>query len=191
MVFGTDQRRLAVEANRDAVKNRGVLTGREVKFGDEEVIVSKTDVKGVITYANDVFIRISGYSEAQLIGAPHSILRHPDMPRAVFKFLWERIAGGQETFAYVLNKARNGDHYWVFAHVTPSYDRAGKVVGYHSNRRCPDRSAIEKVRPLYAQLLELEQGAASKDEGMRRSLKALSDFVASTGMDYDALVFTL
>ena len=97
-------------------------TGRERMFGEDEIIVSKTDLKGRITYANSVFLRVAGYAEEDVLGQPHSMIRHPGMPRAVFKLLWETIAGGREIFAYVKNMARDGDHYWVFAHVTPSFD---------------------------------------------------------------------
>src|SRR5208282_4348758 len=109
-------------------------TGIERFFEEEEIIVSKTDLKGLITYANRVFVQISGYSEEELLGQPHSIIRHPSMPGSVFRLLWETIASGQEIFAYVNNMSKNGDHYWVFAHVTPTFGAAGEIVGYHSNR---------------------------------------------------------
>ncbi|HPV77190.1 MAG TPA: PAS domain-containing protein, partial [Gemmatimonadaceae bacterium] len=94
-------------------RSQVVPSGRERSFGEDEIIVSKTDLQGKITYANDVFIRVSGYEEDELLGAPHSIIRHPDMPRAVFKLLWDTLATGREVFAYVNNMARNGDNYWV------------------------------------------------------------------------------
>ena len=131
-------------------------SGRERTFGEDEIIVSKTDTRGVITYANHVFSRVSGYAVKELVGAPHSIVRHPDMPRCVFKLLWDTIAAGNEIFAYVLNLAKDGDHYWVLAHVTPSFDAAGAIVGYHRNRRTPLRSAVERVTPIYAALLAEE-----------------------------------
>jgi PAS domain S-box-containing protein len=114
---------------------RPTPTGRERTFDDEEIIVSKTDLSGRITYANDVFLRISGYTEAEVIGQPHSLIRHPDMPRSVFNLLWKTIGAGQEIFAYVVNMAKNGDHYWVLAHVTPTFGPAGDIIGFHSNRR--------------------------------------------------------
>jgi PAS domain S-box-containing protein len=118
-------------------------TGKERTFGEDEVIVSKTDIKGKILYGNEVFLKISGYPESEIVGAPHSILRHPHMPRCVFKLLWNKIEAGDEIFAYVMNMANGGDHYWVFAHVTPSFDAEGKIVGYHSNRRKPSPSQIQ------------------------------------------------
>jgi PAS domain S-box-containing protein len=166
-------------------------TGRQSHFGEEEIIVSKTDLRGIITYANDVFIRVSGYSEGELLGAPHSILRHPAMPRCVFKLLWDTIKGGNEIFAYVLNLAKDGSEYWVFAHVTPSYDLAGHLVGYHSNRRVPYPDALEKVKPLYAHLLAVEKRAASPNAGMEASFKAVVDMLQSQNTDYSRFVFSL
>ena len=112
-------------------------TGKEVFFPAGELIVSKTDLKGRITYANSTFCHIAGYSEAELLGQPHSIIRHPDMPRAVFRLVWDTIAAGREIFGYVKNMARSGDHYWVFAHVTPSFDAQGNIVAL--GQRQPQR----------------------------------------------------
>ncbi len=153
--------------------------------------MSKTDTKGRITYANDVFLAIAGYSEAELLGQPHSIIRHPDMPRAVFKLLWDMLFEGHEVFAYVKNMARSGDHDWVFAHVTPSYDAQGKLVAFHSNRRVPRRSVIDTIAPIYADLLRLEATHRNGKEALAASSKALADFVTSKNMGYDELVLAL
>jgi len=131
---------------------RPTPTQVERTFGEDEIIVSKTDTRGRITYANDVFCRVSLYSEDELLGQPHSLIRHPDMPRAVFQLLWDAIQAGREIFAYVVNLAADGAHYWVLAHVTPSFDPAGRVVGYHSNRRSPHRDAVTAASELYARL---------------------------------------
>ena len=166
-------------------------TGRVVSFGEDEIIVSKTDLRGRITYANDVFQRVSGYSEAELLRAPHSIVRHPAMPRCVFKLLWDSISAEREIFAYVLNLAKNGDAYWVFAHVTPSYDLQGRHVGYHSNRRVPHPDALAAVEPLYAMLLEEERRAANREAGMRSAVRCLQRLLSEKGCDYDEFVFAL
>ena len=110
-------------------------TGRERSFSADELIVSKTDPRGVITYANDVFLRVSGYDLDEVLGRPHNVVRHPEMPRAVFSLLWDALGSGQEIFAYINNLASNGDHYWLLAHVTPSQGPEDRVVGYHSGRR--------------------------------------------------------
>lgn len=166
-------------------------TGRESFFAEEEIIVSKTDLRGRITYANDVFLRVSRYSAEEVLGQPHSIIRHPDMPRCVFKLLWETIEAGGELFAYILNMAKNGDHYWVFAHVTPSFDAAGKIVGYHSNRRKPDPAQIAKIDPVYRMLLDEERRAEDRKQGMRLAHGKLAAMLQEQGVSYDQYVFTI
>jgi PAS domain S-box-containing protein len=107
------------------------VTGVERFFDD--IIVSKTDLEGKITYANRTFMEIAGFPDDKAcIGQPHNVIRHPDMPRAVFLLLWKTLQSDQEIFAYVINRALNGDHYWVLAHVTPSHDMNNNVIGYHS-----------------------------------------------------------
>lgn len=167
------------------------LSGRTLTFDEDEIIVSKTDLRGVITYANDVFVRVSGYSESELLGAPHNILRHPEMPACVFRLLWDTLGAGKEIFAYVNNRAKNGDNYWVFAHVTPSFDAGGQVVGYHSNRRAPYADALAQVKPLYASLLAEEQRHHRRDDGIRASLQTLQDLLAKAGLTYSEFVFSL
>lgn len=168
-----------------------VPIGREVTFDEDEIIVSKTDLKGRITYCNDVFIRVAGYDEDDLLGAPHSIIRHPDMPRTVFKLLWDTLGEGKEIFAYVVNLSRDGRHYWVLAHVTPSYDEAGRLVGYHSNRRVPNRKSVAAVEPLYRKLRELEESEPNRRDGMAKAAAYLNDVLTKAGVPYDEFVQTL
>ena len=167
------------------------LTGKERTFELDDVIVTKTDTKGTITYANDVFLAIAGLTEEQAIGAPHSIIRHPAMPRCVFKFLWDRVGGGEEIFAYVINMATNGDHYWVFAHVTPTLDGHGAIAGYHSNRRVPDRKAIAAIEPLYAALKAIEDRTSDRARGLSESTEALTSHLRQQKTTYDELIFSL
>lgn len=166
-------------------------TGVERTFAVDDVIVSKTDTKGIITYANDVFLDLAGLTEAEAVGAPHSVIRHPDMPRAVFKLLWDTIAKGEEIFAYVLNMAANGDHYWVFAHVTPTFAMDGGITGYHSNRRVPDRQALDAVKPLYARLKAIEDEAPDRAKGLSASVDFLVKLLRDKGVSYDEFVFSL
>lgn len=172
-------------------KYRAQPTQTERTFGEEEIIVSKTDPKGRITYANEVFQRVGLYNEAELLGEPHSILRHPDMPRCVFKLLWDTVERGEEIFAYVKNMAKNGDFYWVFAHVTPSFDAQNRIVAYHSNRRCPRREAIAKIEPVYRQLLDEENRHQDRKTGMQASHAMLVDLLTQNGIAYDEFVFSL
>lgn len=167
-------------------------TGREVFFPASELIVSKTDLKGRMTYVNRLFCKIAGYSEAQLLGQPHNLIRHPDMPRSVFRLLWDTIEERREIFAYVKNMNSAGDHYWVFAHVTPSYGLDGKIAGYHSNRRVPAPDLIKQViAPLYADVLAIERRHPNGKDAVAAGSKALTDFVASRKISYDELMFSL
>ncbi len=167
------------------------LTGNEQFFDENELIVSKTDTKGRITYANKVFLRVAQYAEAELLGKPHSIIRHPEMPRCVFKFLWDRIAEKHEVFAYVINRCKNGDHYWVFAHVTPTLDPNGRITGYHSSRRVPNSNALEIIKPLYKELLAIEQKHRTSREQWQASLPVLVGKLESMGFSYDELIFKI
>ncbi len=168
------------------------VTGVERFFDEQEIIVSKTDLKGRITYANDVFQKIAGFTEDELIGQPHSIIRHPHMPRCVFKLLWDTLAGGQEIFAYVINRCKNGDHYWVYANVTASRGRNGSIISYHSSRRAPDRTIVnEAIIPLYASLLKEEQRHRNARQGMEASFDLFKAVLAKKGMAYDEFVFSL
>ncbi len=169
-----------------------LLTGVERTFEPGEIIVSKTDLKGRITYANRVFLRLAGYDERDVLGAPHSIIRHPDMPRCVFKLLWDTIAAGSEIFAYVVNRSRNGDHYWVFAHVTPSFDTNGAINGYHSNRRVPDMNIVtNSIVPLYRTLLAEEQSVKNAKKGMAKATQTLVGLLADHKVQYDEFVLSL
>lgn len=96
----------------------------ELTFLESELIVSKTDTKGKITYGNELFLKLSGYEEKDILHKPHNIIRHPDMPKVIFKLLWDTLHNKQEIYAYVINRSKNGNFYWVFANVTPSYNRA-------------------------------------------------------------------
>lgn len=166
-------------------------TRTERHFDESEIIVSKTDERGRVTYANDVFLKVAQYHENEVLGQPHSIVRHPDMPRAVFKFLWDTIQTGEEVFAYVKNMAKSGDYYWVFAHVTATYDSSGKIIGYHSMRRLPDRAALAKIEPIYAALLAEEAKHANDRDGLAASFGMLVDLLKSNGVTYDQFVFSL
>jgi PAS domain S-box-containing protein len=172
-------------------KNDIYLSGVERSFGTDEIIVSKTDTKGRIIYANEVFLRMAGYSESEILNQPHSIIRHPDMPRCVFKLLWDTIETGKEIFAYVKNRSKSGDHYWVLAHVTPTFDKSGKIVSYHSNRRAPRREAVEKAEGLYKQLLAIEHSHSDRKVGMEAAFAAVVATLQNAGVPYDEFVFSL
>ncbi len=167
-------------------------TNTERFFAEDDIIVSKTDIKGRITYANQSFCHMAGYKEVELLGQPHSIIRHPDMPRAVFKLLWDAVLDRREIFAYVKNMSRNGDYYWVFAHVTPSYDSKGGVIGFHSSRRVPDRNVLTKtIIPLYTDILREEKRQQNGQKELAAGFDFVVNFLKSRNTSYDALIFSL
>lgn len=164
-----------------------VPTGVEEFFNEDEIIVSKTDTKGHITYGNEVFIKLAKFDESELLGAPHNIIRHPDMPKVVFKLLWETIENGKEINAYVINLAKDGSHYWVFANVTPSFDADGNIIGYYSVRRVPSQEVLkETIIPLYKKLKELEE-----EGGVEKSLEYLNSILEEAGKSYEEFIFSL
>lgn len=167
------------------------ISGNERVMADGDMIVSKTNLKGHITYANDVFLSIADFGLGDVIGKPHSVVHNSAMPRAIFKLLWSRIEKHREIFAYVVNRTKGGDYYWVFAHVTPSQNQAGEFVGYHSNRRKPDPRALAKIKELYAALLAEETRHANRKDGLVASWAMLEKFLEGKGMDYDEFVLSL
>lgn len=161
-----------------------VPTGKEISLGDNDFIVSKTDPQGKITYANKVFIQMSGYSERELLGTPHNVIRHPEMPRCVFRLLWKTIMDKRECFAYVMNLSKDGSHYWVAAHVTPEIT-ADKLIGYISVRRKPKPGVVQRdVQPLYAKLLQAERSGGGMEAGER----LLNQILQEKGVSYDAFI---
>lgn len=167
------------------------FTGFERSMGDQDIIVSKTNLKGLITYGNGVFLDIADYSVAEIIGKPHNIIRHPDMPKCVFKLLWDTIKAGNEIFAYVINQAKNGDYYWVFAHVTPSFDESHRMVGYHSSRRKPSAQAVEAVKGLYKALLDAERKASTGKEAIEAGVNLLQSILQGKGVSYEEFILSL
>ncbi|MDP6571895.1 MAG: PAS domain S-box protein [Rhodospirillales bacterium] len=166
-------------------------TGNEVFFDRDDLIVSKTDLKGRITYANHTFLEVAGYEESEVMGQPHNMIRNPNMPRAVFELLWTTIAKGEEIFAYVVNSSKNGDHYWVIAHVTPSKED-GSIVAYHSTRRVPNPQTIKTViEPLYDQLNSIEEKNPNRKEGIQESVSALMSILSDKGVSYNELIASL
>ena len=120
------------------------------------LIVSSTDLKGIISYANRTFCNIAGYSKQELTGKNHNIVRHPDMPKAAFKELWETIKAGKEWTGIVKNLRKDGLYYWVYSHITPVMDNKGRITGYTAARRPATGTEIEEVIPVYKALVEAE-----------------------------------
>ncbi len=153
---------------------------------ENDFIVSKTDTDGKITYCNQNFMKLAEYEEEELIGAPHNLIRHEKMPRGVFKLLWDRIYNKEEIFAFVVNKTKKGNFYWVYANVTASLDSHGNIIGYYSVRRKPNIDAISTVEALYAEMLKIE-----KDEGVDASIEYLTKLLDEKGVGYDEFIISL
>ncbi|NCS64601.1 MAG: aerotaxis receptor Aer [Hydrogenophilales bacterium CG03_land_8_20_14_0_80_62_28] len=171
--------------------SKAIPNRRERVLPDDAFITSKTDTRGKILYGNPIFIDLSGYSEDELLGAPHNIIRHPDMPRGVFKALWDTISAGKEFLGYVKNMSADGGFYWVYATVTPDFDAAGRITGYYSVRRKPRREAINLIEPIYRAMLAAET-RASGSQAPAEGLAVLQRLIQESGKnDYTAFVLDL
>ncbi len=130
----------------------------EIQLDPKRYIVSETDEKGKITFANDYFMEVSGYNQEELIGKNHNIVRHPDMPKVVFKLLWQTIKSGKNINAVVKNLAKDGRYYWIFTEFEIRKDTdTGAIIGYHASRKTISKHVIEIIAELYKELLEIEK----------------------------------
>ena len=152
----------------------------EIALDAKKYIISETDAKGKITYCNDYFKEISGYTESELIGSPHNIVRHPDMPRVVFKLLWESISQGKNINAVVKNLAKDGRYYWIFTEfeIKKNTD-TGEIIGYNASRKTISKYVIEVIAELYAKLLKIEKkdGIDASEDYLVKFLKEKGDNV--------------
>ena len=156
----------------------------EIKLDPKRYIVSKTDKHGIIEYGNDYFVEISGYTEPELLGKPHSIIRHPDMPKIVFKLMWDRINKAQNIMAVVKNLAKDGSYYWVVTEFEPKVDPiTNEIISHTAFRKAAPKKAVETMEPIYQKLLEIE-----KEGGMEASEKYLRGFLEEKGVTYDEFI---
>ena len=150
----------------------------EIELKNNVYIESDTDPKGIITYANDYFAEISGYTPEELVGQPHNIVRHPDMPKILFKILWDRLKEGKNFIAAVKNLAKDGRYYWVFTDFETVLDPKGDISGYKAVRKKISKHVTDILEPIYKKLVEVE-----REGGMEASEKYLNDFLAEQGDD--------
>ena len=171
----------------DATKN---ITNREKVMSSNDFIVSKTDIKGNITYCNRIFVEMAGWSRFELIGANHNIIRHPHMPKLAFKVLWDLVQAKKEFFGFVKNLRKDGGYYWVFAYITPDLDRNGNIIGYSSFRKKPSKKGIETLEPIYRELVDAEKrgGINASYELLKQTLNATDENIIDK---YQNLVFDL
>ncbi|MEA2110508.1 MAG: PAS domain-containing protein [Campylobacterota bacterium] len=151
----------------------------EIVLDPKRYLVSETDAKGVITYSNSYFREIVGYSEEELIGQPHSLIRHPDMPKLVFKLLWDTIGSGQNINAVVKNLAKDGRYYWVFTEFNIKKDAdSGEIIGYMASRKAVSKHVVAIISELYKNLLEIENS-----DGLDVAQEYLDKFLKEKGND--------
>jgi len=164
--------------------NHATPIENEIKLNPKRYIVSKTDSKGIIEYGNDYFSEVSGYSIEELIGQPHNILRHPDMPKVVFKMLWDRINKAQNIMAVVKNLAKDGSYYWVVTEFEAKVDPlSNEIISHTAFRKAAPKKAVDAMEPIYAKLLELE-----KTGGVEASEKYLRGYLEENNTTYDELI---
>lgn len=159
------------------------LQRSEIVLADNELIVSKTCLKGKITYANRRFMSIAGFSEQQLLQQSHNLIRHPDMPKAVYRLMWKTLQSGQEFFGFVKNLCADGRYYWVFANVTPDIDERGQTRGYYSVRRKAPESAISLIAELYQQMIAIEASGGGRS-AIDQSVAHLQNWLDQNCLDY-------
>ncbi|AXT60653.1 PAS domain S-box protein [Aquimarina sp. AD10] len=155
----------------------------EIILDTKQTIMSKTNPKGIIEYANDYFMEISGYEEFELIGQPHNVIRHPDMPKVIFKWLWERLKEKKNINALVKNLAKDGRFYWVITDFEVKLDDNGEIKSFSARRKAPPRSTIEKISALYKKILSIEQA-----RGVEIAEKYFVGFLEEKGMTYDEFI---
>ncbi|WP_130736137.1 PAS domain-containing protein [Flavobacterium sp. J27] len=167
--------------------NKPVLVDKEVTWDKSKVIMSKTDARGIIEYANEVFVDVCGYEDYELMGQPHNIIRHPDMPKVIFKVLWEKLQSGQNFHAIVKNLAKSGRYYWVITDFEISKNEEGVIENYFARRRAvPQEVITNHIEPLYKKLLQIE--AAS---GIQYSEKYLNGFLEEKNKTYVQYIMEL
>jgi PAS domain S-box-containing protein len=160
---------------------------KEIELDPKRYIVSKTDSKGFITYGNDYFVEISGYKESELVGKPHNIIRHPDMPQVIFKLMWDRIQTGQQMVAVVKNLAKDGRYYWVYTEFESKKDKlTNKIISYTAYRKAAPAKAVATIEPIYTKLLEIEA-----ESGMSGSRNYFIGFLEDRGVSYDEFINSL
>ena len=163
---------------------RPIPIDNEIKLSDKRYIVSKTDAKGVITYTNDYFVEICGYNEDELLGQPHNIVRHPDMPKVAFKLMWDRIKEGKNFIAVVKNLAKDGSFYWVITDFEPKIDPiTNEIISHTAFRKAAPQKAIDVMSPIYATLLKIEQ-----EDGLKASEMFLRGFLEENKTTYDDFI---
>jgi len=149
-----------------------IQTDREIFLSKNEMTISRTDIDGNILYYNHTFVKISGYKKSELLYAPHSILRHPDMPKAIFYIIWQTLLSGRSTHAIIKNFTKDGNYYWLLIEFIVQKDNQNSIVSFLSHGKQAPQYAVDIIEPIYKDLLEIE-----KKHNMEKSIKYLSSFL--------------
>ncbi len=171
------------------MRNNQPVTQREVVLAPQQKLISTTDAQGVITYCNDAFVEISGFDKADLIGAPQNIVRHPEVPPAVFAHMWGALKQNKPWMGIVKNRSKNGDHYWVNAYVTPIF-KGSQVVGYESVRIKPTTEQIRRAESLYKRISQGKPAVPSHDTWQHALLSCLPYLVVGLAGATGGLLFS-
>jgi PAS domain S-box-containing protein len=166
------------------------MSSKELDIGPNQLVITKSDPAGKITYCNQSFFELSGYTEQELIGQPHNIFRHPDMPSGLFYLLWQTLGQKKEFNGFIKNITKSGDSYWAFTNITPVYSATGQLTGYTCAKRQANSAAETLFSMYYEQMADEEQGQKN-DASAKRSLQLLIDMLSATGDSYEASVFKL
>jgi aerotaxis receptor len=166
------------------------MSNKELELSADQLIITKSDPTGKIIYCNQDFIELSGYSERELIGQPHSLLRHKEMPAGIFYLLWHTLKQKKEFNGFIQSRCKNGDSYWAFTNISPVYSLNNQLLGYTGAQRQPNPAATTLFSMYYEQMLE-EEGSNPTEQDAKKSLQLLTDLVSATGDDYEASVFKL
>jgi len=159
---------------------------KEIVLDPTKTIMSKTDHKGVIEFANEYFMTISGYEEYELMGKPHNIIRHPDMPQVIFKKMWSRLKKGENIYALVKNLSKDGRYYWVVTNFETKYDANGKIISHYAKRKAAPSFAVNKITKLYKTLVSIE-----KTRGKEVAEKYFVGLLEERQMTYDQFILSI
>jgi len=165
---------------------RPIPTDIEIKVDKHKMIVSKTDIKGNIIYGNDYFCELAGYKESELISSPHNIIRHPDMPKAIFHLMWQYLKAGRNIMAVVKNMSKNGNYYWVTTDFDSIKDKHGYIKYYIAYRQSTQPHIVQEMEKLYAKLLAIEES-----HDLKASTAYLNAFLEEKHMNYDQFIAEL
>jgi PAS domain S-box-containing protein len=166
--------------------NQVTTIDKEINLDPSKTIMSKTDARGIIEYANDYFMEISGYEEYELMGQPHNIIRHPDMPQVVFKLLWDRLNRGENIHAFVKNLAKDGRYYWVLTNFETKYNEEGIIISRYSRRKAAPKNALYTIEKLYRTLRAIEL-----KQGMKTAENYLNGLLEEKRMTYDTFILSV